>query len=334
MRKARITVLIAISVQIAACIFLVNNAYGNPIPGLHWPTAIKEATHVVLVSEGETIDGVLQTVECWKGDLQPGDILEVPELAQFASPESRMIEEGESSLKHKMVTGNRMILFLTKAQVWADWKKVALKAKWLPAPGFPEPSSMHPDKNARMRISVAWIEDGKLCAYFVDPGPGKQTLRASESSPDEIKKGLVILANTPVPRDTGGYEVAVIEPDPILRAKALLPFIDAADLHVREGAFNALVECGVPALEPLHNMLNNEKYRVQSNSILESYNKAQSVGTSGQGQRKLFSFELEFFGWYCPIWVTGIVLFVLIAITLEGTIIYIRRTRSKLIPKE
>lgn len=142
----------AIFALVTGYMLFLNGAYANPVPGLHWPTAVKEATHVVLASEGETI-------ECWKGDLHPGDVLEIPE--------SRLIEGGTGLLPLNMVTGNRMILFLKKKQVWADWKKTSLKTKWIPAPGFPEPSYMHPGPDAWMRIGVVWIEDGKLCAYFV-----------------------------------------------------------------------------------------------------------------------------------------------------------------------
>ena len=183
-----------ISVLIVTCFFFTHNAYSNFIIGLLPPSEIKPSTHVVLASEGETIDGVFQVIECWKGDLQPGDILEIPELAQFASPESRIIEDEGNQLISKMVTGNRMILFLIKAQVWADQKKETLKTKWLPVKYFDTPPHIPsgvynlPKELLDMRISVAWIEEGKLCAFFTEFDHRKQVLRTSSDTPEIIKK--------------------------------------------------------------------------------------------------------------------------------------------------
>ena len=39
------------------------------------------ATDIVVVTEGEKIDGVVQVIETLKGDLKPGATLTLPELA-------------------------------------------------------------------------------------------------------------------------------------------------------------------------------------------------------------------------------------------------------------
>jgi len=78
------------------------------------------ATHIVIVTEGEQIDGVVSVLESWQGDLRPGDVLVIPELERFKSEESRRVkvmdianyleEPQEGSLK--FVSGSRIVLFL------------------------------------------------------------------------------------------------------------------------------------------------------------------------------------------------------------------------------
>src|SRR5206468_844470 len=60
-------------------------------PSFHLDTCSWRATHVVVVSEGETIDGAVTVLESWVGDLRPGDTLAVPELAAFAPEKARAI---------------------------------------------------------------------------------------------------------------------------------------------------------------------------------------------------------------------------------------------------
>src|SRR6185436_11191423 len=53
-----------------------------------------KATDIVVVSEGERIDGEVVVVESWKGTLAEGDRITVPPLAHFA-PEQRRIVSRE-----------------------------------------------------------------------------------------------------------------------------------------------------------------------------------------------------------------------------------------------
>jgi hypothetical protein len=51
----------------------------------------ESATHIVVVTEGDKIDGQLEVLESWKGDLQVGEKLIIPELAVFAPLEARAV---------------------------------------------------------------------------------------------------------------------------------------------------------------------------------------------------------------------------------------------------
>src|SRR6266508_1230362 len=51
------------------------------------------ATHIVVATEGKTIDGVFRVLESWRGDLNPGDTIKIPELASFKPRSSRAVSE-------------------------------------------------------------------------------------------------------------------------------------------------------------------------------------------------------------------------------------------------
>lgn len=78
------------------------------------------ATHVVVVTEGERIDGDVVVVESWWGDLRPDATLRIPELAAFADDAARTIDyerHGEAdATEPRVVTGRRMVLFLKSAE--------------------------------------------------------------------------------------------------------------------------------------------------------------------------------------------------------------------------
>lgn len=78
------------------------------------------ATHIIIASEGDSIDGQVIVEESLKGDLKPGENLIIPEMATLSSRESRAIEclfplqLCRDDAPTEYVTGSRMFLFLKK----------------------------------------------------------------------------------------------------------------------------------------------------------------------------------------------------------------------------
>ena len=74
------------------------------------------SSDVVVVDEGETIDGRVKVLEVWRGPLQSGHEIFIPELAAYSSQSSRQINPNFLSPDQlpspPWVTGRRMILFL------------------------------------------------------------------------------------------------------------------------------------------------------------------------------------------------------------------------------
>lgn len=98
------------------------------------------STHIVIVTEGEQIDGKVTVIESWQGDLYPGYSLTVPELAAFSSAESRKLycpdmflylHECESPVP-EVTSGSEIILFLRDKRTPSDpqgW--CAIGALWV-----------------------------------------------------------------------------------------------------------------------------------------------------------------------------------------------------------
>ena len=89
------------------------------LPSFHLPTSASRATHIVVVTEGDRIDGKVRVLESWLGDLVRGDKLELPALGRFAAPSARQLRDARNAPLRQRVNGRRILLFLTKTD--AGW---------------------------------------------------------------------------------------------------------------------------------------------------------------------------------------------------------------------
>jgi len=133
------------------------------------------ATHIVLVQTTPK-DGVFSVVESWKGDLKPGDSLEVPELqpnknavpiSSYPKPQGfgSQDTQGISEQIPRQPGGSRMILFLKKKEdSGAASASVgnATGTQWEPA-----------STGGGMKVSALWIDGGKGFCFrqWMNPGP-------------------------------------------------------------------------------------------------------------------------------------------------------------------
>jgi hypothetical protein len=136
------------------------------------------ATHIVLVQTSAK-DGVFSVVESWKGDLKPGDSLEVPELKPnkdavpmssdrkpqgFGSQDTRGISEQIP----RQPVGSRMILFLKKKEEGGVASRSAgntTGTQWEPASRW-----------GGMKVSALWIDGEKSYCFVQWMNPGPSTL--------------------------------------------------------------------------------------------------------------------------------------------------------------
>lgn len=137
------------------------------------------ATHIVLV-ETTAKDGVFSVVESWKGDLKPGDSLEVPELRpdKDAAPISSYHlnrqgpgvedKDGITGWIPRQPLGSRMILFLKRkieSGTSPPLPDSAAGTQWEPASGY-----------GGMKVSVLWIDGGKGFCFLQWENPGPSSL--------------------------------------------------------------------------------------------------------------------------------------------------------------
>ena len=121
------------------------------------------AERIVVVTEGDKIDGAVEVLESWKGDCKKGDRLTVPELAAYAPEKMRAVSKNlfrPAEVVPATVSGSRVVLFLKRTE-----EKIAGvgpgRPVWVPVRGLWQPE---------MRESAAWVEAGKVFAFDSDFG--------------------------------------------------------------------------------------------------------------------------------------------------------------------
>lgn len=246
------------------------------------------ATDIVVVTEGKAIDGVVQVIETLKGDLKPGAILTLPELAEFKAKEARLIDNG-SWLKtgpDRFITGNRMILFLrdqTKIPAEDEEQNGSVETegkslRW---------SGAHPLAR-EIKYSTAWIEEEKLYALFQLTNPGPSVLCRTSLTGTSLRNLI-----GRVTRDQTALNAAAALPDASDRAQALRPFINSSMPLARDAAFVKLTECGSAALPALRAELEDGSNPVILDDVVEALAK---VGGRDAGPllTKFLAGELEF----------------------------------------
>ncbi len=133
------------------------------LPQFQLDTCAWMATDIVVVTEGATIDGQVEVLETWKGEHLPGDKLTIPELAAFASEESRVTAKwlgGDGPVAPKFVSGSRMVLFLGAGGV---------------------------------KESTAWIEGDTVFAFRQQTVPGDPELLALEASARMVRRKVAAI---------------------------------------------------------------------------------------------------------------------------------------------
>lgn len=234
------------------------------------------ATHIIVVTEGEKIDGIFRVIESWKGNLKKSDSITIPELASFAAKDSRkifipfLILRKEDPNRSTHVTGSKMVLFLKKIKVSLkegveekDDTTETVKELWMATSEW----------GGGMKESVAWIEEKKVYAFVQVINPGPSRLTSLGMSEAEMKTRVLEVLKT-----QNALAKAIALPDPVKRAEAIQPFASYDFFLTRQDAFDALGDCGESALPILLKILQNEDY---DKFVLVRYYAAETLGKIG-----------------------------------------------------
>lgn len=132
-----------ISAAIAMLVFAISQPlFGFYLPSFHLEDCAWNATDVVVVTEGEAIDGKVRVLETWIGEREVGETLSVSGLASFAPPAWREVWDWNRKATGQSVSGRRIVLFLERT-----------KDGWTGAGGE--------GKYGGIGIASAWIEAGR-----------------------------------------------------------------------------------------------------------------------------------------------------------------------------
>jgi len=215
------------------------------------------ATDIVVVTEGQQIDGVFTVLETLKGDLKPGQTVRIPEMAEFKSAEARVVGEpwyapAQSGAK-KYLIGDKLILFLR------DSKK---PQPWL-AEDLDEPESRPKTTASRwqaanlmgeeIKYSAVWIEKNQLYCFIQLMNPGPSLLSKMGATEEKLKQGVAEVISV-----QNGLGVAIAIQDVERKSLSLEPFLPNSIYLARERAFTELIECGDAAVKVLKRVLQNE----------------------------------------------------------------------------
>jgi hypothetical protein len=247
-------------------------ASAYPVPPFCLDDCSRNATHVVVVTEGACIDGHIEVLESWRGNLRRGDRLHLPGLAVFADRDLRTIAEPEPG-EPIHVTGSRMVVFLR----WRPERTDPTKGAWAAA------------RFTGMGGSVAWVERGEAytCPPLFDPTRPYELARlgmTEKAMRQRVRHFSRVWEN---------LDRAVALPDPARRAAALCTFVRSDAEAVREAALRSLGQCGEPALPAFRKLLEEHSLSRHHGEVVRTL--AQLGGTeAGRELAAIMERELTF----------------------------------------
>lgn len=215
------------------------------------------ATDIVVVTEGQQIDGVFTVLETLKGDLKPGEAIKIPEMAEFKSPEARLISEPwyqqpQPNKAKEYVSGDRMILFLRdsqKPQFWLDDDEEKQSAQKKNASRWQAANLMADE----IKYSAVWIEKDQLYCFIQVMNPGPSLLTKLGVTEERLKQGIA-----EVTRVQDGLKLAIEIQESNRKSLSLAPFLRNSIYLARERAFAELIECSEAAVPVLKAVLQDE----------------------------------------------------------------------------
>ncbi len=286
--------LILVSSVLATCV----SVHAGIRPSFMPEESSWRSTDIVVVTEGKEIDGVVQVIETWKGELKPGSTLTIPDLAEFKAKDARLVDNyswNERQGTSEFVTGDRMILFLrdqTKISANAesdDEQNEAAetgenRSRW---------SGANP-MGREVKYSTVWIERDKVYCFIQIMNPGPSLLCSTQMTDASLRK-----LNNDVTSEQTALNAAAAMADPVTRAECLKPFIHSSIHLAREAAFMNLTKCGPAALRVLREELNNKQNGSIQDDVVEAL--AKSGGkAAGPDLTDFLSKELEFWNRTAP----------------------------------
>ena len=268
-------------------ILSISSTQAAERPSFIFDYSVCKATHIVLATEGQSIDGRMKVLESWKGDMSPGSTMLLPELAEFADEEQRRIHWwGLDDLPEpyvRFVTGSRMMLFLVKNSDQQNLDKPVVNNKaWQSAAYF-----------GGLKVSAVWIEHGEAYAYQQTDNPGPSRL---EHFGTAIWMKARVAAYVTICAD---LEAAIKETNPVRAAQTFNAFLDS-DFHKgARASLDAIGNMGDRSLPTLRRLLSDITLLHLHDKIIATMVKAGGL-TVTSDLLKIVNEELDYWSKQAP----------------------------------
>ncbi len=218
-------------------------------PSFSLDHSLAKATHIVLATEGEVIDGRFTVIESWKGDLKPGEAVVLPDLAELADEDARQVKwYGRVDPEEryvKTVSGSQMVLFLVAPENEDQAStQDSEPTEWLPASYL---------GHGGFKTSVMWFERGDAYAFTQIMNPGPTELLHTGVA---IQTKARITAFCVIEAD---LEVAIREKDPIRASQALFAFYREGFWAGASEGIDSLGRMGEVALPTFRRLLKDKQ---------------------------------------------------------------------------
>ncbi|MGC6458469.1 MAG: hypothetical protein ACON4R_08850 [Akkermansiaceae bacterium] len=246
-------------------------AFGGPQPGApsYWYVAFNlerqawHATDILIVNEGEKIDGKVMVEEVLHGSKAVGEKLEFPGLVKLADPKERTtyvpdpnavraihtapFPEPTRGFKPKVIPGSQIVLFLGGGgkEILVNYKSGTMRK-----PPKPDNIDEHP-----ITRNVALIDGERL---FAKTGrldaPVIPVVELSESVKDLREMIAAILEGRERIRQCGTME------DTEIRAAEAVRLIDSSNSRIQSKGFEILFGCGTDAIPHIQAYLEKQGF--------------------------------------------------------------------------
>jgi len=242
------------------------------------------ATDIVVVTPlGD--DGKFQVLEAWKGDLRPGTIIAIPDLAPDADsvpidqyPQKPYSDDGKISTKVPVVfPGSKIVLYM-KDNSGASGRGET--SRWTASNLFGD-----------MKASAVWIHEGMAYGFVQVSNPGESVLvnlryvtdpNPSATRTENLSESSLKERTFNVLRLQHQIDAAAAIQDPTARAEALKAYADSKIRPAKMFVLEELGKCGEAALPTIGSMMDDPKFSKDAAELIEQYAKAGGTGVGPQ----------------------------------------------------
>ncbi len=240
------------------------------------------ATHIALVVT-TSIDGTFTVLESWKGDLQRGERLNIPELrptdkAPLFSDYLRQLAAEPYPLLHgteeipRNLPGCRMVLFLKSSSQTIPnnptqrAENINGHGAWIAASNF-----------GKMKVSAVWLDGNHVYSFGQINNPGPSILHRMLLPFVEFKDRV-----TGVARLREQMTAYLLEPDVTARAELLKPYVHSGIEPARREALEQLDKSGPAAVPTVLSMIDDPAYADEVSELIKILATAGGESVAGE----------------------------------------------------